>query len=147
MLDHGILPVDERRQVIVSPDENALIALLWLLQHKTQPGIVALVFNAGEATPTTFEADTAGLPQTDASKGAVGSTGKGLSEDCIEMLRDPADTQLFGCFMQAILGKSVLLAQPCKGAGPLLFLRAGDSASLRFQPRRHSYTLLAQPNI
>src|SRR5215469_2125501 len=102
MLGHRVLPVDDGRQVVVFPDEKALVPFLRLLQHKPQPGIIALVFETGEASPPAFEADAAGLSQTEASEGAIGATCQGLSEDSIEVLGDPADTQLFRYFMQAI---------------------------------------------
>ena len=99
MLDHRVLPVDECREVVVFPDERALIPFLRLLQHKTEPGIIALVFDTGEAPPPTFEANAAGLSQTDARECAVGSTYQRLGEDGVKVLSDPADTQLFGCFI------------------------------------------------
>src|SRR5215470_15543394 len=64
--DHLILPINHSRHPVMLPDQPALVALLWLLQHKAQPGIVALVLDTTEASATTAEAHPFGLSHTDA---------------------------------------------------------------------------------
>jgi hypothetical protein len=48
-----VIPVDECRESVVFPDEVALVAFRWLLQHKAQAGIVTFVLDAGKSSSTT----------------------------------------------------------------------------------------------
>ena len=123
MLDDGVLPVDEGRQVVVFPDEKALISVFRFLQHKAQSSIVAFVLDAGEATTMTAKTHPESLSQADAVEGAIGTTRQGLREYRIEVLGQPAHSESFAGFVQGVLRKPILLAQRRKCSGSLLFLR------------------------
>jgi hypothetical protein len=69
MFHHRIVPVDESREVIVLPDQQALVPLLWFLEHKAQTGIVARVLDTGEAASSALEAHAAGLAQANMIEG------------------------------------------------------------------------------
>jgi hypothetical protein len=126
MFHHWIVPVDESRQVIVLPDQQPLVPLLWFLEHKAQTGIVALVLEAGEAAPSALEAHAARLAQAHPIEGLIGAAGKPLGQHRVQVLSQPADAQVFRDGMEGILGKAVLVAQGSKGSGSLLFVGAGN---------------------
>ncbi len=52
---HGrVVPVDACRELVVFPDEVALVALRWLVQHKAQAAIVAFVLDAGKSSSPAY---------------------------------------------------------------------------------------------
>src|SRR5216683_2498514 len=73
MGDHLIFPIDHGFQLIILPDQKTSIALLWLVQHETQSGIVAFVLQAREASSLALEAHAARFSHTDAVEGLIGS--------------------------------------------------------------------------
>jgi len=76
---HRVVPVDDRSQLILFPDEVPLLALLRLVQHETQPRVVAFVLDAGKTPPSALEAHATGLSHTDAIEGLVGAGSECLS--------------------------------------------------------------------
>ena len=90
-----VIPVDACRELVVFPDEIAPVALRWLLQHKTQAGIVAFVFDAGKSSSPALEADTASFSQANPIEGIVGAGGKGLGQHRIQVVGDPDLSALF----------------------------------------------------
>ena len=103
MGDHLIFPIDHRFQLILLPDQKAAIALLRLLQHEAQSGIVAFVLDAGKSSSPAPEADAARLSHTDAVEGVIGTRGQGLGQ--------PRDPQLPCELVKGVLGKAVSLPQ------------------------------------
>ncbi len=86
MRDDLIFPIDHRFQLLILPDQQASIALFWLLQHEAQPGIVTLVLETGEPTATTLEAHAAGFTHTHAVECPVGAGGERLGQHRIQVL-------------------------------------------------------------
>jgi hypothetical protein len=124
--DHLVLPINHGFQLILLPDQEAAIALLWLLQHETQSGIVAFVLQAREPSSPALEADAACFSHADAVEGAIGSAGQGLGQHRIEMVSNPADTCRFGILVQSVFREAIALPQGGKGYTALLFLRLGN---------------------
>src|ERR1700686_2032498 len=57
-----------------------LAAFRWLLQHKAQAGIAALVLDAGKPPPSALETHAAGLAYADPIECLIGPTGKRLRQ-------------------------------------------------------------------
>ena len=125
---HRVVPVDEHSKLVVFPDEKALLALLWLVQHETQPSVVAFVLDAGKAPPSALEAHATGLSHTDAIERLVGARGERLSQHRIQVLGNPGHPRLPGILVQGIFREAVLLPQRRKGYLPLLLVSPGDGA-------------------
>ena len=53
MGDHRVVPIDERGQLVVVPDQHATMAFFVRLQHEAQARIVALVLEARKPAATT----------------------------------------------------------------------------------------------
>ena len=121
VFDHGIPPIDEGYQVIVFPDEDPLVSFFRVLQHKPQPGIVALVLDTTKTTATTAKAHAFCLSQADPVEGTIGATDQRLSEYRIQMLSEPTDPESFADFMQRVLRKAVPHSQMRESDRPFLF--------------------------
>src|SRR5258708_1672862 len=91
MLHHRIIPVYERFEVILLPDQKA--ALPTFLQGKAQAGVVAFILQTSQTPPTALKANAASFAQADPIEGAVGTTGQRLGKNGVQMLSDPGDTQ------------------------------------------------------
>src|SRR6266567_4265602 len=126
---HRVVPVDDRRQLVVFPDEIPLLALLWLVQHETQPGVVAFVLDAGKPAPSALEAHATGLAHTDAIEGLVGAASQRLSQHRIQVFGNPGHPHLLGIHVEGIFREAVLLTQRRKGGLPFLLVCAGDGTS------------------
>jgi hypothetical protein len=87
---HGILPIDERGDLVVLPHQIPGVALLGRLEHEAQSGIIALVLDAGEASSSTLEAHPVRLAQTDSVERAIGACGQRLRQHRIHMVAGPA---------------------------------------------------------
>jgi len=127
VLHDGIVPVDEGWELIVLPNEEALLAFFRLLEHKAQTGIVALILEACEAASSAFEAHAAGLAQADPLESVIGSGCQGLSEHRIQVVGQPVHPQGFACLVQRVLRKAVLLAHTPESDCAVLFARARNS--------------------
>src|SRR5258708_13073873 len=119
-----VIPVDACRELVVFPDEIALVAFRWLLQHKAQAGIVAFVFDAGKSSSPALEAYAAGFSQANPIEGIVGAAGKGLGQHGIQVVGDPGLPGCFGIRVQGVFAEAVLLPQRSKGPSPLLLVGA-----------------------
>lgn len=60
--------------MVVLPNQVALVALVWFLEHKAQSGIVAFMLQTTEAPSPASVPDAAALPNTDTVEGVVGLT-------------------------------------------------------------------------
>lgn len=87
----GSFQSNKGSQLLVLPDEVSLVSFFGLLEHKAQPGIIALVLDAGVAASSAFEADPPGFAQADPVEGVIGSSSKGLRHHRVQVLRQPAD--------------------------------------------------------
>ena len=115
MGDHFISPIDHGFQLVILPDQKAAIALLWLLQHETQSGIVAFVLQARETSSPALEADAARFSHTDAVEGLIGTRGQGLGQHRIQMVGNPGDARRFGIPVQGVFREAIPLPQCGKG--------------------------------
>ena len=111
MGDHLIFPIDHGFQLVILPDQKAAIALLWLLQHETQSGIVAFVLQAPQSSSPALEADAACFSHTDAVEGLIGARGQGLGQHRIQMVGNPADARRFGILVQGVFREAIALSQ------------------------------------
>src|SRR5258708_22256870 len=82
MGDHLIFPIDHGFQLVMLPDQKASIALLWLVQHEAQSGIVAFVLQAPQSSSPALEAHAARFSHTDAVEGLIGTRRQGLGHHC-----------------------------------------------------------------
>jgi len=129
MFHHGIIPVDEGRELIVLPDQEALMPLFGLLEHEAQSCIVALILDAGEAASPTLETDPASFPQADPIERVVCPGRERLGEHRIQVVSDPGDACRGGKGVQPILREAVPLPQGAKGNRSLLLVRTRNGAS------------------
>src|SRR5712692_4852127 len=82
-------------------DEKAVMPLLWLLQDKAQSGIVALVLDAVEPAPPTFETHPFGLSHAHAVERLIGARSQRLSQHRLQMVSQKRDARCFRIRMQA----------------------------------------------
>src|SRR5256714_4660503 len=115
-----VVPVDDCRKLVVFPDEVALVALRWLVQHKAQAGIVAVVLDTGKSSSPALEADAAGFSQAHPIEGIVGTAGKGLGQHRIQVVGDPGLPCSFGILVQGGFAEALMLPQRSKGRSSLL---------------------------
>src|SRR5260370_2261770 len=101
-------------------------SLVLRLHDKAQPGIVALVLDAAEASPAALEAHAAGLAHTHAIERLVGAGGERLGQHRIQVLGPPSDPPLACELVKGVLGKAVLLPQGREGSPSLLRVCPGD---------------------
>lgn len=118
---HRIFPANEGGQAIVWPDEKALVALFWLLEHNAQPGVIALVLQTGKPLAITTEAHTAGMARADAVE-----RGRHDWRAFVPALRPDGQRsrrRAIAALLSATrMQKTVLFAQGTKGVGSFLFL-------------------------
>src|SRR5450631_2460974 len=108
MCNDRIIPMNDGFESIVFPTQKALLPFFRFLEHKPQPRIVALVFEAGQAVSFALEADATGFSETDTVERLIRAGSELLRQGCIQMLGDPIDTQRDGNGLQGIIGKTVL---------------------------------------
>src|SRR5260221_9204705 len=111
IFDHRIVPVDSSRQMIVPPDEKAVMSFFRVLHDKAQPGIIAFVLDAVEPTPPTFETYPFCLSYAHAVERLIGAGRQRLSQHRIQMLSQKRDARSFRIGMQASFGEPILLPQ------------------------------------
>src|SRR6266851_4289633 len=131
IFDHRIVPVDAGGQVIVLPDEKTVMPVLWLLQDKAQSGIVALVLDAVESTPPTFETHPFGLSHAHAVERLVSARSQRLSQHRIQMVSQKRDARFFRIRMQAGFREPILLPQGRESRPSFLFLCTRNGALCR----------------
>src|SRR6266699_471336 len=96
MFDHRIIPIDERRDTVLAPDEMARVPLLWCWQHEAQARIVAFALDTVKSTPFTFKANFVGLTMADAIGGLLGTGFQGLSHCRVNVVGNPGTVEFFG---------------------------------------------------
>jgi hypothetical protein len=129
--NHRVIPVDERAKPVVVPHHIAVRTSLVLgLEHKAQPGVAALVLDAGQSAAPALEAHAAGFAYTHAVESAIGAGRQRLGKYGIQVLGQPRDPQRAGELVKGVLGKAVALPQSREGSPPLLLACPGDSARL-----------------
>jgi hypothetical protein len=89
VLDHRVVPIDERRQVVVMLDEPAHVASFGRLQHETYPAFVGLALDAVQTSPTTAQPDLASLPHTDPLRRLKGTGRQLLGGLTVHAVGDP----------------------------------------------------------
>src|SRR5438874_1536638 len=93
MCNHRIIPINDGFDRIIFPPQEASISFFLLLEHKTQPRIVALVFEAGKAVSSALETDTTCFSQTDAVESLIRTGPQLLRQGGIQVISDPICTQ------------------------------------------------------
>jgi len=86
MADHRVVPVDNRPQLVVVPQQVARVSFFWFLHDKAQSGIVAFVLDAVQSPALALKADTFGHAQADAVEGPVGTGGERLGQHGIQVI-------------------------------------------------------------
>ena len=66
---HRVLPIDQRGQPVILPQQIPGVALLGSLAHEAQARLIPFVFHTGEAPPSTFESHPPRMAQTDPGSG------------------------------------------------------------------------------
>ncbi|WP_040442267.1 hypothetical protein [Ktedonobacter racemifer] len=101
MLDHGIVPVDDRRNDLLVPDQEATVSRIGV-QHEAHAGVVAFALHAINATSLAAEAYSFGFPNTDPIDRLIGASRKGLSHRALNVVDDPGDTGTLGILVHLI---------------------------------------------
>jgi hypothetical protein len=91
MLHDRIAPIDDGRNDLCIPDQKAAIARIGV-KHKAHADIVALAFDAINATPLAAKPDPFGPPDADAISGLIGPCGESLGHCTLDVVGDPRDT-------------------------------------------------------
>src|SRR5260370_25033094 len=111
IFDHRIVPVDSSRQVIVLPDEKAVMPFFRVLHDKAQSGIIAFVLDTAEPVPPTFETYPFCLSHAHAVERLVGAGRQRPSQHRIEMLGQKRDAPCFRLGMQASFRERIMAPQ------------------------------------
>jgi hypothetical protein len=91
VLDDRIVSVDDRFELILLPKQIAPVACFWRLDHKTEPRIVALILDAGQAPSPAAKAHPLPVSQTDPVERLISPRRERLSQDRIQVLDQPTD--------------------------------------------------------
>ncbi|WP_040441756.1 hypothetical protein [Ktedonobacter racemifer] len=101
MLDHGIVPVDDRRNDLLVPDQEAIVSRIGV-QHEAHAGVVAFALHAINASAFTTKPHPFGLAYADPIRSLIGACSESLSHCAIDVISDPGDTGRRGILVHLI---------------------------------------------